>query len=63
MTGVTPDFAAGSLGVRAGFPEIAGRDNFGDDFARPQSGRLDVGDRVLGDATLFVAGVILPTDS
>ena len=39
------------------FPEVAGRGDLGHDFSRPQPGRVDIGDRVLGNATLLVTGV------
>jgi len=38
-----------------GFPERDGLADLGDDRAGPQAGRLDVGDRVLGDLALLVA--------
>src|SRR5207342_3216979 len=39
-----------------GFPERAGRRDFGDHLARPQARGIDVGDGLLGDALLrFVA--------
>src|SRR5688572_7553510 len=40
-----------------GFPEIAGGRDFGHDLAGPQPRRVDVGDRVLGDALLLMARV------
>ena len=40
-----------------GLPERPGRRDLGDHLARPQAGGLDVGDRVLGDPPLLVAGV------
>src|SRR5580658_1470206 len=39
------------LGFR--FPEIAGGRHFGHDLAGPESGRLDIGDRLLGDPLLL----------
>ena len=41
------------LGLR--LPEIAGGSDLGHHLAGPQAGRLDVGDRVLGDLALLVA--------
>src|SRR5262249_17812847 len=43
--------------LRFGLPERPGRADLGDDLARPQSGRVDVGDRVLRDPLLLIAGV------
>jgi hypothetical protein len=40
-----------------GFPERPGRRHLGDDLARPDARGFDVGDRVLGDAALFVVEV------
>src|SRR5271166_4533032 len=40
-----------------GLPERAGRRHLGDHLARPKAGRVDVGDRVLGDLLLLVAEV------
>ncbi len=40
-----------------GFPEGAGRRDFGHDLAGPQARRIDVGDGVLGDAFLLIAGI------
>ena len=40
-----------------GFPEIARRHDLGDDFAGPQPGLVDVGNRVLGNAPLFLGRV------
>jgi hypothetical protein len=40
-----------------GFPEFACRHDFGHDLARPQPGCVDVGDRVVGNATLLVRRV------
>ena len=37
-----------------GLPERSGRRNLGDHLAWPQTGGVDVGDRVLGDAPLLV---------
>jgi hypothetical protein len=41
--------AAGHTGL--GYPSWR---DVGDDLARPQPGGVDIGDRVLGDPTLFV---------
>src|SRR5207342_2359608 len=41
-----------------GFPEITGRRDFGDRLARPQAGRVDVGDGVQCDALLLGRGVV-----
>ena len=43
------------LGFR--FPEIACRNDLGDDLTRPQPGSIHVGDRILGDPLLPVAGM------
>src|SRR5262249_24800299 len=40
-----------------GLPERPRGRHLGDDLARPQPGRLDVGDRVLGDPALLVVEV------
>src|SRR5690606_5481517 len=40
-----------------GFPELARRRHFGHHLARPQAAGLDVGDGVLGHATLLRRGV------
>src|SRR5688572_30924355 len=45
------------LMLRFGFPELGQRCDLGDDLAWPQPGFVDVGYRVLGDATLFVVRV------
>src|SRR5438270_13490216 len=37
-----------------GLPEGTGCGDLGDDLPRPQAGRFDVGDRVLGDLPLLV---------
>ena len=38
-------------------PERAGGLDLGDDLAGPQAGRIDIGDRLLGDLHLPIAGV------
>src|SRR5215469_14330052 len=38
-------------------PERAGGLDLGDNLAGPQAGRIDIGDRVLGDPLLLVTGV------
>src|SRR5262245_13083787 len=43
------------LGFR--LPELAGGNDFGDCLARPQTGSIDVGNRVFGDAFLLIARV------
>src|SRR5690349_16877708 len=43
------------LGLR--LPELRGGHHFGDDLARPEARRLDVRDRVLGNALLFFSRV------
>src|SRR5580692_5065598 len=43
------------LMIGLGFPERSGRRDFGHDFPRPQSGGIDIGDRVFGDALLLLA--------
>ena len=40
-----------------GLPEGSGRRDLGDHLAGPQAGRVDVGDRVFGDALLLVVEV------
>jgi hypothetical protein len=40
-----------------GFPEITRRRQFGHDLARPQTGRIDIGNGVFGNFLLRVAGV------
>src|SRR5262245_50972099 len=40
-----------------GFPEITGGRDLGCDLSRPKTGGIDVGDRILSDALLFLAGV------
>ena len=40
-----------------GFPELARRHDLGHDLAWPETGFVDVGNRVFRDPTLFVAGV------
>src|SRR5262249_26493988 len=45
------------LVVGRGPPERPRGSDLGDDPARPQAGRLDVGDRVLGDSPLLVVDV------
>jgi hypothetical protein len=58
VAGVAPrDALQVVLVLRLGLPERAHRRHLGDDLARPQPGRLDVRDRVLGDALLLVVGV------
>jgi ATP-dependent helicase Lhr and Lhr-like helicase len=61
-----PDVVAGvTVGVAQqvvlvlglGLPERAGRGHLGDHLAGPQAGRVHVGDGVLGDLLLLVAGV------
>ena len=44
------------LVLRLGLPERPRRLHLGDDLAGPKTGRLDVGDRVLGDPALSVVG-------
>src|SRR6185369_1280765 len=43
------------LVLRLGLPERSRGSDLGDDLARPEARRLDVGDRVLGDLLLLVA--------
>src|SRR5262249_12519502 len=43
--------------LRIGFPVGPARGDFGDHRPRPQAGRVDVGDGVLGDLLLLVAEV------
>jgi hypothetical protein len=45
------------LVLRLGLPERTGRGDLGDDLARPQPGRLDVGDGGLGDPALVLIEV------
>src|SRR5688572_13683693 len=45
------------LVLALGFPEVAGGNDFGHGFARPQPGRIDIRDRILGNATLLVGSV------
>ena len=45
------------LVLRLGLPERPGLRHLGDDLARPQPRRVDVGDGVLGDALLLVVDV------
>jgi len=45
------------LMLRFGFPEVAGRVQFGHYLARPQARRVDVGDGVFGNPLLRVAGI------
>src|SRR3954468_10318891 len=45
------------LMFRFGFPEVARRRHFGDHLARPQPGRVDVGDSVQRDALLLIVDV------
>src|SRR4029453_3492206 len=40
-----------------GFPEVGSLGHLGHDLAGPQAGGLDVGDGVLGNATLLIAGI------
>src|SRR5688500_5227717 len=40
-----------------GFPEVGGWHNLCHDFAGPQAGCVDVGDRVLGDQPLFIGRI------
>ena len=40
-----------------GLPERARRRDLGHHLARPQSGRVDIGDRIFRDPLLLVAGV------
>ena len=40
-----------------GLPERTGGLDLGDDLAGPQAGRIDIGDRVLGDPLLLITGV------
>jgi hypothetical protein len=40
-----------------GFPEIAGGRDLGYDLSRPKTGGIDVDDRILSDALLFLARV------
>ena len=42
---------------RLGLPERAGRRHFGDHLAGPQARGVDIGDGVLGDRLLLIAGV------
>ena len=46
------------LVLRLRFPEIADRLDFGDDFAVPQSGGVDVGDRLLSDPFLLLVDIV-----
>src|SRR6185503_14043600 len=46
------------LVLRLGFPEITDRLDLRDDLARPQTRGVDIRNRVLGDALLFLARVI-----
>ena len=43
--------------LRLGLPERTGWGDLGDDLARPEPGRLDVGDGVGGDAALLLIEV------
>jgi hypothetical protein len=40
-----------------GLPELACRNDFGDNLAGPEARSIDVSDRVVGDPPLFFAGV------
>ena len=43
--------------LRFRFPEVARRNDFGHDLARPQAGSIDVGNGVFRDSLLLVTGV------
>jgi hypothetical protein len=45
------------LMIGFGLPEVTGWYDLGHDFSGPQPGFVDIGDRVLGNPTLLVAGV------
>src|SRR5215510_3671732 len=58
VTGVTSGVALQIILVLGfGFPEIAGGRDLGYDLSRPKTGGIDVGDRILSDALLFLARV------
>src|SRR5271169_6408608 len=58
MTGVAIRIALQIiLMLRLGFPEGTGGREFGNDLAGPETGGLDIRDRVLGDALLLVVDV------
>src|ERR1700722_11654588 len=40
-----------------GFPERSGRGHLGDNLARPQAGRIDIGNGVFRDPFLLVIGI------
>src|SRR5882724_8247290 len=40
-----------------GLPEVTRRNNLGDNFAGPDSGSIDIGDRVFCNPLLLIAGV------
>ena len=40
-----------------GLPKLAGWNDFGHGFGRPQPRCIDIGNRILGDPTLLVSGV------
>ena len=46
------------LVLRLCFPEVTHGLDFGDDLAVPQSGRVDVGDRLLGDPFLLLIDIV-----
>ena len=43
--------------LRFGFPEVACRNDFRNDFPRPQARSIDVGDGVFGNPLLLDAGI------
>jgi hypothetical protein len=58
VTGVTSGVTLQIILVLGfGFPEIAGGRDLGYDLSRPKPGGIDVGDRILSDALLFLARV------
>jgi hypothetical protein len=58
VTGVTSGVALQIILVLGfGFPEITGGRDLGCDLSRPKTGGIDVGDRILSDALLFLARV------
>src|SRR5215472_12695316 len=60
VTGVTSGVALQIILVLGfGFPEITGGRDLGCDLSRPKTGGIDVGDRILSDALLFLARVAL----